>query len=390
MNFCCFGFSKRGETKKRASANDELGDVFSRLPNVKFFTYHELEIATRNFHPENKIGEGGFGSVYKGVLKDDTPVAVKSLSVQSKQGVQEFLTEIATIIDVRHENLVKLYGCCVQDSHRILVYEYLENNSIAQCLLGSGNAHIDLDWPTRAKICKGTASGLAYLHEELVPYIVHRDIKASNILLDRDLNPKISDFGLAKLFPDNVTHISTRVAGTLGYLAPEYAMRGQLTKKADVYSFGILVLEVISGRSNTKHSLPDEKQILLEWTWHRREENKLLDVVDPELKECPTEEVLRFIKVALLCTQAAANFRPSMSQVVAMLSKDININEKLLTRPGLISDFKNFKVGADTHGSASRTKAQSMHKGASSSSSSSLMTTIVSSAPASFTQMEPR
>ncbi|KAH9325290.1 hypothetical protein KI387_005468, partial [Taxus chinensis] len=315
-------------------------------------------------------------------------VAVKSLSAQSKQGVQEFLTEIAIIIDVKHENLVKLHGCCVQGSHRILVYEYLENNSIAQALLGSENSRIDLDWPTRAKICTGTASGLAYLHEELVPYIVHRDIKASNVLLDRDLNPKIADFGLAKLFPDNVTHISTRVAGTIGYLAPEYALRGQLTKKADIYSFGILVLEMISGRSNTKYSLSDENALLLEWTWHRWQENKLLDVIDPKLKEYPTEEVLRFAKVALLCTQAAANFRPSMSQVVAMLTKEININENLLTRPGLISDYRNFKAGVGTHGFGSGIKMQPTQKGVSSSSSSS-MTTIVSTSPATFTEMEP-
>eukprot|EP01018_Ginkgo_biloba_P031198 Gb_23803 [translate_table: standard] len=277
-------------------------------------------------------------------------VAVKPLAAESKQGVREFLTEIAVISDVRHENLVKLHGCCVEGTHRILVYEYMENNSVAQTLLGSEDTRIDLDWPTRSNICIGTSRGLAYLHEEVEPRIVHRDIKASNILLDKDLNPKIADFGLAKLFPDNITHISTRVAGTIGYLAPEYAIHGQLTRKADIYSFGILVLEIISGRSNTNSSFSAEEQFLLEMTWQLHEENRLLQLVDPRLEGAyPKEEVLKFIKVALFCTQAVANCRPPMSQVLAMLSKDINFTEKPLSRPGFISDLTKLKIRGDTY-----------------------------------------
>ncbi|GFQ08004.1 probable LRR receptor-like serine/threonine-protein kinase at1g53430, partial [Phtheirospermum japonicum] len=184
-----------------------------QLRRQKNFTYSELRVATNNFNRTNKIGRGGFGTVYKGILKNGTEVAVKTLSVGSKQGAHEFLTEIDTISNVKHPNLVELLGCCVHGANQILVYEYLENSSIDRALLGSKRS-INLDWKKRSAICIGTARGLAYLHEELMPRIVHRDIKASNILLDVDFQPKIGDFGLAKLFPDDITHISTKVAGT--------------------------------------------------------------------------------------------------------------------------------------------------------------------------------
>ncbi|KAG2679744.1 hypothetical protein I3760_11G065000 [Carya illinoinensis] len=201
-----------------------------------------------------------------GRLKDGKIAAIKVLSAESKQGVKEFLTEINVISEIEHENLVKLYGCCVEENHRILVYNYLENNSLAQTLIVSGGSQSNMyfKWRTRTKICIGIARGLAFLHEEVRPHIIHRDIKASNILLDKDLTPKISDFGLAKLIPPNMTHVSTRVAGTIGYLAPEYAIKGQLTRKADIYSFGVLLLEIVSGRCNTNTRLPFEEQYLLE------------------------------------------------------------------------------------------------------------------------------
>ncbi|XP_057873245.1 cold-responsive protein kinase 1 isoform X2 [Cryptomeria japonica] len=333
----CFGSIFRRD--KQSQNRKEL----SIIKGVNIFSYKDIKLATRNFHPDNKIGAGGFGTVYKGVLKDGTEVAVKQLSAESRQGVREFLTEIATISAIKHEHLVMLHGCCIEGDHRILVYGYLENNSISHVLFGSSNGAINLDWQTRSKICIGTARGFAYLHEEVTPHIVHRDIKASNILLDGDLNPKIADFGLAKLFPDNITHISTRVAGTIGYLAPEYAMRGQLTKKADVYSFGVLVLEIISGRGNMNTSLPIEEQILLEMTWRLYEENRLLELVDPRLMDYPEEEALRFIKVALLCTQATPKIRPTMSQVVTILSEGQTLTETL-ARPGFISDLTDLKV----------------------------------------------
>ncbi|CAI0471237.1 unnamed protein product [Linum tenue] len=306
--------------------------------NLRVFSYNTLRSATLNFHPANKIGGGGFGVVYKGTLRDGTTqVAIKTLSAESKQGTDEFKAEIRLIANTRHPNLVQLIGCCVEDGHRILVYEYLENNSLD--LAGSKGKHRAMDWPTRVAICLGTATGLAFLHEEVEPSIVHRDIKASNILLDANLQPKIGDFGLAKLFPDNVTHVSTRVAGTMGYLAPEYAQLGKLTKKADVYSYGVLLLEIVSGRSSSKAAFGEELLVLVEWAWKMQNEERLLELVDPELTNYPEHEVLRFTKVALFCTQLAASQRPTMLQVVEMLSKNVHLNDKALAEPGFYKNW---------------------------------------------------
>ncbi|XP_018507681.1 cold-responsive protein kinase 1 isoform X1 [Pyrus x bretschneideri] len=327
----CFSVLKwRKEERASSSSFQEQGIINN---NVRLFSYNSLRSATRNFHPSSRIGGGGYGVVYRGVLRDDAQVAIKCLSAESRQGANEFLTEINVISRIRHPNLVELLGCCVEDNHRILVYEYLENNSLSKSLLGSRSKYVFLDWPTRVSICLGTATGLAFLHEEAEQQIVHRDIKASNILLDANFRPKIGDFGLAKLFPDNVTHLSTRVAGTEGYLAPEYALLGQLTKKADVYSFGVLLLEIISGRSSSKVAFGEQLLVLVEWVWKLREEERLLELVDPELTAYPEAEVMRFIKVALFCTQATAQQRPTMKQVVEMLSKEVHLNEKALTKP---------------------------------------------------------
>ncbi|KAM3689781.1 hypothetical protein ACB098_09G074900 [Castanea mollissima] len=326
--------------------------------NVRLFSYNLLRSATGNFHPTSRIGGGGYGVVYKGVLKDGTQLAIKCLSAESKQGTDEFLTEINMISNIRHPNLVEFIGCCVEGDHRILVYEYLENNSLANALLGSKSKHVALDWPTRAAICLGTASGLVFLHEEAEPHVVHRDIKASNILLGRNFEPKIGDFGLAKLFPDNVTHLSTRVAGTVGYLAPEYALLGQLTKKADVYSFGVLMLEIISGRSSSKSAFGEELMVLVEWTWKLREEKRLLEIVDPELTAYPKGEVLRFIKVALFCTQGSAHQRPTMRQVVEMLSKEVHLNESALTEPRIYRGHSSKQLGGASTEESSSSQAE--------------------------------
>nr|POF06205.1 isoform 2 of probable lrr receptor-like serine/threonine-protein kinase [Quercus suber] len=336
MGCNCFGGSRLEKKKSSANSHHEIDEDL--LGNIKHFSHKELRLATDNFHPSNKIGRGGFGTVYKGTLKSGIEVAVKTLSAQSKQGLREFLTEINTISNVRHPNLVELLGCCVQESNRILVYEYVENNSLDHALLGSKSRNIKLDWGKRSAICLGTARGLAFLHEELIPHIVHRDIKASNILLDKDFNPKIGDFGLAKLFPDDITHISTRIAGTTGYLAPEYALGGQLTMKADVYSFGVLILEIISGRSSAKANWGGMEKFLLEWAWELYQEKRLLELLDPELEGYPEEEIIRYMKVAFFCSQATASRRPLMSQVVEMLSRNIRLNEKELTAPGFFTD----------------------------------------------------
>ncbi|CAN6301459.1 unnamed protein product [Urochloa humidicola] len=338
----CLGGSKlsHGQNGQAvAGSSPRSGRVLSGAGNnVRVFSLSELKTATRNFHMLNCIGRGGFGAVYKGNLKDGTQIAIKKLSAESKQGISEFLTEINVISNVRHPNLIKLLGCCVEGNNRLLVYEYAENNSLANALLGPKNKCIPLDWQKRAAICVGTASGLAFLHEEAQPRIVHRDIKASNILLDKKLLPKIGDFGLAKLFPDTVTHISTRVAGTMGYLAPEYALLGQLTKKADIYSFGVLLLEMISGQSSSMSTWGPDMQVLVEWTWKLRDEGRLLEIVDPDLEKYPGEQTLRFIKVALLCTQATSQQRPSMKQVVNMLNNQTEIDLQNAIPPGVLKE----------------------------------------------------
>nr|DAD42991.1 TPA_asm: hypothetical protein HUJ06_001221 [Nelumbo nucifera] len=323
--------------RKRSSNNEDIEEFITIGPKPNTFSYAELKNATEDFNPNNKLGEGGFGPVYKGTLSDGRVVAVKQLSVASQQGKSQFVTEIATISAIQQRNLVKLYGCCIEGEKRLLVYEYLENKSLDQALFGNTTLH--LDWPTRYKICLGTARGLAYLHEESRPRFVHRDVKASNILLDADLHPKISDFGLAKLYDDKKTHISTRVAGTIGYLAPEYAMRGHLTEKADVFGFGVVTLEIFSGRPNSDPSLDREKIYLLEWAWNLHENNCELELVDKKLSEFDEEEARRLIGVALLCTQTSPAFRPSMSRVVAMLSGDTEISN-VTSRPSYLTEWQ--------------------------------------------------
>ncbi|THG11783.1 hypothetical protein TEA_010321 [Camellia sinensis var. sinensis] len=285
------------------------------------FTLRQIIAATKNFDVANKIGEGGFGSVYKGLLLDGTVIAVKQLSSKSNQGNREFVNEIGMISALQHPNLVKLYGCCIEENQLLLVYEYMENNSLARALFGPEEHRLTLDWPTRNRICIGIAKGLAYLHEESRLKIVHRDIKATNVLLDKNLNPKISDFGLAKLDEEENTHISTRIVGTFGYMAPEYAMWGHLTDKADVYSFGVVALEIVSGRSATSsYRRKQDSFNLLELALNLKEKGNLMELVDPRLEsDFNKEQVMVVLNVALLCTNATAAIRPTMSSVVSML-----------------------------------------------------------------------
>ncbi|KAG6642318.1 hypothetical protein CIPAW_09G134200 [Carya illinoinensis] len=309
-----------------------------------FFTYRQIKAATNNFNVANKIGEGGFGSVYKGVLLDYTIIAVKKLSSRSNQGNREFVNEIGMISALKHPNLVRLYGCCVEGSQLFLVYEYMENNSLARALFGPEEYQLNLEWPTRQKICVGIARGLAYLHEESTIKIVHRDIKTTNVLLDGELNPKISDFGLAKLDEEENTHISTRVAGTIGYMAPEYALWGYLTYKADVYSFGVVALEIVAGKSNMKYRPNENYVCLLDWGLVLQKKGDLMELVDPKLgSDFNKEEAIRMIKVALLCTNSSPALRPTMSAVVGMLEGQTVVNEDIMD-PSIYGDEYGFEA----------------------------------------------
>ncbi|WZZ64803.1 hypothetical protein YC2023_076173 [Brassica napus] len=337
--------------KRKTAADEEVLHSLDIRPYT--FSYSELRAATQDFNPSNKLGEGGFGPVFKGKLNDGREIAVKQLSVASRQGKGQFVAEIATISAVQHRNLVKLYGCCIEGNQRMLVYEYLSNHSLDQALFEENS--LQLGWSDRFEICLGVAKGLAYMHEESSPRIVHRDVKASNILLDSDLIPKLSDFGLAKLYDDKKTHISTRVAGTIGYLSPEYVMLGHLTEKTDVFAFGIVALEIVSGRPNSSPEMDDEKQYLLEWAWSLHQENRDMEVVDAGLTGYDEEEVKRVIGVAFLCTQTDHAVRPAMSRVVGMLTGHVEIREAN-AKPGYVSErtFENamsFMSGGSTSSS---------------------------------------
>ncbi|KAL8229877.1 hypothetical protein R6Q57_014777 [Mikania cordata] len=284
------------------------------------FTLRHIKAATQNFDPSNKLGEGGFGAVYKGLLSDGTIIAVKQLSSKSKQ--------IGLISALRHPNLVRLYGCCVEGNEMSLIYEYMENNCLSRALLGTDKvSKAKLTWPVRLKIWIGIARGLVYLHEESQMRIIHRDIKASNVLLDENFDAKISDFGLAKLTDDENTHIVTRVAGTIGYMAPEYALRGTLTPMVDVYSFGIVLLEIVSGKGNN-YRPGEEHVLLLDWAYYLHLAGRLLEMVDPDLgSEYSPEEALTVLNVAILCVNAAFVLRPTMSEAIDMLEGRTSIQD---------------------------------------------------------------
>ncbi|KAH9556098.1 hypothetical protein CY35_07G008700 [Sphagnum magellanicum] len=268
------------------------------------YSYNILKTTTRDFHQSNKLGEGGFGIVYKGVLSNGGELAIKLLK-KSEQGVSEFLNEIVLLTSVKHKNLMTLKGCCLHGVQRLLVYEFVEKQNVAEVLWGEN--YLQLDWPRRFNICVGIARGLSYLHEDSHQRIIHRDIKAPNILLDKQFNAKIVDFGLARLFPDDESHMTTfHIAGTRGYLALEYATLGQLSDKVDVYSFGILLLEIISGRKNIDFTLSIDKIYLLEWAWFLHENKMLQNLIDQNLNINNNLEgqIQHMINVAFyVCTQ---------------------------------------------------------------------------------------
>ncbi|KAK6162286.1 hypothetical protein DH2020_002127 [Rehmannia glutinosa] len=268
---------------------------------------------------------GGYGIVYYGVLADNTRVAIKNLLNNRGQAEKEFKVEVEAIGRVRHKNLVRLLGYCVEGAYRMLVYEYVNNGNLDQWLHGDIGEVSPLTWEIRMNIILGTAKGLAYLHEGLEPKVVHRDIKTTNILLDRQWHPKLSDFGLAKLLNSERSYVTTRVMGTFGYVAPEYACTGMLNEKSDIYSFGILIMEIITGRSPVDYARPQGEVNLVDWLKTMVGNRKSEEVVDPKLPERPASKALkRVILVALRCVDPDAQKRPKMGHVIHMLeSKDL-------------------------------------------------------------------
>ncbi|RDX93745.1 G-type lectin S-receptor-like serine/threonine-protein kinase SD1-1, partial [Mucuna pruriens] len=289
------------------------------LPTI--FEFSTISHATNHFSNVNKLGEGGFGPVYKGVLVDGQEIAVKRLSETSAQGTEEFKNEMMLMETLQHRNLVKLLGCSVQQDEKLLIYEFMPNRSLDYFIFDSTRSKL-LDWTNRFRIIDGIARGLLYLHQDSRLRIIHRDVKASNILLDNDMNPKISDFGLAKIFGGDQAEANTkRVMGTYGYMSPEYAVRGSFSIKSDIFSFGVIVLEIISGRKNRDFCDPNHHHNLLGHAWRLWVEERALELVDDMLVDVATSsEILRCIHVGLLCVQHRPENRPSMSSVVFMLN----------------------------------------------------------------------
>lgn len=296
---------------------------FSHLGWGHWFTLRDLEIATNRFSKENIIGEGGYGVVYQGHLINGSPVAVKKLLNNLGQAEKEFSVEVEAIGHVRHKNLVRLLGYCIEGTHRMLVYEYVNNGNLEQWLHGAMLLNGYLTWEARMKILLGTAKALAYLHEAIEPKVVHRDIKSSNILIDDDFNAKVSDFGLAKLLGAGKSHITTRVMGTFGYVAPEYANSGLLNEKSDVYSFGVVLLEAITGRDPVDYGRPAPEVNLVDWLKTMVANRRSEEVVDPNLESRPSTRALkRALLTALRCVDPDSLKRPKMSQVVRMLESE--------------------------------------------------------------------
>ncbi|KAL8257878.1 hypothetical protein R6Q59_029919 [Mikania micrantha] len=345
---CCSKDVKNydGDVKSSGFADEKVTDSVkgkrfsSQRANVAHsFTFRELATATQNFNNVNLIGEGGFGSVYKGRLESGKVVAIKQLNLNGVQGNQEFIVEVLMLSLLRHSNLVTLIGYCTDGDQRLLVYEYMPLGSLENHLFDLDPDQQPLDWRTRLKIAVGAARGLEYLHCKANPPVIYRDLKSSNILLDHDFKPKLSDFGLAKLGPvgDN-THVSTRVMGTYGYCAPDYAMSGKLTLKSDIYSFGVVLLELITGRKAIDMTKKAGEQNLVAWARpFLKDRKKFVQLVDPMLQgRFSVRSVHHVIAVTAMCLQEQANFRPLIGDIVVALEylasqAEMSENHKSLT-----------------------------------------------------------
>ncbi|KAE8723520.1 Serine/threonine kinase [Hibiscus syriacus] len=312
-------------SSREFSDTDNPGKLTRKDTTFPLFSFASVSEATENFSLENKLGEGGFGPVYMGKLLNGQEVAVKRLSKRSRQGLEELKNETMLIAKLQHRNLVRLLGCCLEHGEKILIYEFMPNKSLDSFLFGSNNQGL-LDWGTRVRIIEGIAQGLLYLHQYSRLRIIHRDLKASNILLDSEMNPKISDFGLARMLGgDRLQANTNRIVGTYGYMSPEYAMEGLFSIKSDVFSFGVLLLEILSGKKNTGFYHSGSLN-LIGHAWALWEGDRGGELVDPKLKDQVSYPMLlRYIHVALLCVQEMAADRPTMYQVVSMLTNELTV-----------------------------------------------------------------
>ncbi|THG23990.1 cysteine-rich receptor-like protein kinase 10 [Camellia sinensis] len=319
VSFCFI--TRKSKKKHDIIEEDTIGNDITTAESLQY-NLGAVQAATNNFSTENKIGEGGFGLVYKGTLSNGQQVAVKRLSRTSGQGAKEFKNEIVLVAKLQHRNLVRLLGYCLEGEEKILIYEFMPNKSL-DYLLFDPQQEEKLDWVKRYKIIGGIARGMLYLHEDSRLRIIHRDLKASNVLLDGDMNAKISDFGMARIFGVEQTQGNTsRVVGTYGYMSPEYGMHGQFSVKSDVFSFGVLVLEIISGKKNNTFYKSGNAEDLLSYAWKLWMEERPLDLMDSTLEgSYSRSELIRCIHIGLLCVQEDPKSRPSVATVILMLNR---------------------------------------------------------------------
>ncbi|KAJ9164112.1 hypothetical protein P3X46_023728 [Hevea brasiliensis] len=309
----CCGFPRETQTVMISASNE------SDYPWERY-TLKELLQATNNFHNNNKIGEGGFGSVYWGRTSKGVEIAVKRLKAMTAKAEMEFAVEVEILGRVRHKNLLGLRGFYAGGDERLIVYDYMPNHSLITHLHGQLASDCLLDWTRRMNIAIGSAEGLLYLHHKANPHIIHRDIKASNVLLDKEFQAKVADFGFAKLIPDGVTHLTTRVKGTLGYLAPEYAMWGKVSENCDVYSFGILLLEIISAKKPLEKLPGGVKRDIVQWATPYIQKGAFDHIADPRLNgKFDRTQLKSAIMVAMRCTESNPENRPNMMEVVDWL-----------------------------------------------------------------------
>ncbi|KAL2494965.1 G-type lectin S-receptor-like serine/threonine-protein kinase [Forsythia ovata] len=323
---CIFIYWWLMATQKGSKRKVDTKLYVGKIEELPLFSFETLANATDQFHDENMLGKGGFGPVYKGKLADGKEIAVKRLSIASGQGMEEFMNEVVVISKLQHRNLVKLLGCCVEKEEKILVYEYMHNKSLDVFLFDPSHpSQKFLDWKKRFSIIEGIGRGLLYLHRDSIIKIIHRDMKPSNVLLDEDWNPKISDFGMARIFGGNQDQANTgRVVGTYGYMAPEYAMEGRFSEKSDVYSFGVMMLEIVSGKKNTNFYNHELSLSLLGCAWKLWNEDNGSAFIDQTIYKAESHgEMVRYIHIALLCVQEFPKDRPTISTVLAMLSREI-------------------------------------------------------------------